>query len=124
MEEPLISFETAILAKEKGFEVQTRQYYMGSGKLFGTNIQENHNNATFTKEKYSAPRQSLLQKWLRDKHDIHAEASVHNDKTYFNMICKFSWGSCIESADANSGLKSYEEALESALLIGLSLITQ
>lgn len=122
MEEQLISFETAKLAKDKGFEIQTRQYYMGSGKLFGSNIQENHNNPTFTKGKYSAPRQSLLQKWLRER----KTPIVVSPETDF-----VAWQCYVDHPDLDrvfiyeingKPINSYEEVLETGLQAALNLI--
>ena len=88
MQEQIISFETAKLAKEKGFqELVSNCYY--NEKLFGSyammseddsafidvmdgNELENHNHIDF-ENRFSAPTQSLLQKWLREKHNIHIE---------------------------------------------------
>ena len=57
MIEQLISFETAKLAKEKGFEFKiVWEYILG--------FKNNHE-----RDKY-LPTQSLLAKWLREKYDI------------------------------------------------------
>lgn len=52
--EDIISFETAKLAKEKGFDSNNEIYHFEDIKILGI-----------------FPTQSLLQKWLREKHDIH-----------------------------------------------------
>jgi hypothetical protein len=59
MTDQLISFETARLAKEKGFKEQTVQMYNDKGKL-----------AFWTECTILAPTQSLLQRWLREEHGI------------------------------------------------------
>ena len=83
MKEQLVNFETAKLAKEKGFEEFVSYCYLEDGELYGTyslmneddsafidimdgNELENHNSSNF--DRYSAPTQSLLQKWLREKY--------------------------------------------------------
>lgn len=82
MQEYLISFETAKLAKEKGFNIEVKTYF--DFKKFGIKPVEffgklNANDLTKwdddlrqnTSANYiSAPTQSLLQKWLREKHKI------------------------------------------------------
>lgn len=63
MEDTLITFETAELAKEKGFNIPCKHLYdiktgeYSDGYIFGDVI--------------LAPTQSLLQKWLRDKYNWH-----------------------------------------------------
>jgi hypothetical protein len=71
MTDKLISFETAKLAKEKGFNIPVNGVYVDNGTLsFARDNDETDYNWNERKG-YSAPTQSLLQKWLREKHDIH-----------------------------------------------------
>lgn len=72
MEEQIISFKTAKLAKKKGFDIKLRHdghVYDEDKKCIIDWIQSNH-RANWNDSKYiricSAPTQSLLQKWLRD----------------------------------------------------------
>ena len=67
MKETKVSFETAKLAKEKGFVFSTKKIKVGRresslGTLFGSIIYKKIN---------ITPTQSLLQKWLREVHNIH-----------------------------------------------------
>jgi len=76
MEEQLITFETGILAKEKGFNIPVKYGVYGksmklcydlSNKLTNWNNkskQQKHSNAT------SIPTQSFLQDWLREEYNI------------------------------------------------------
>lgn len=82
MKETLITFETAELAKEKGFDIPVRNYVALSDKsksiyegfdddYWGDNRIVNWNNGMPLKpfgEGLSIPTQSLLQKWLREVH--------------------------------------------------------
>ena len=70
MEEQLISFETAKLAKEKGF-TYAYEFYDKEGNIVDFGIVGGWTDCH--DENYAAPTQSLLQKWLREKHDIHFE---------------------------------------------------
>jgi hypothetical protein len=125
MEEQLISFETAKLAKEKGFESKSR-YYNGSGELVEVpNIPENdyrYTNNIAQRFRYEAPTQSLLQKWLRVNHDIHIEIVYWTDNTWSAQLVgdRFKW----ESGDDYEafGCDTYEEALEIGLQEALKLI--
>ena len=70
MTEQLISFETALLVKEKGFDWLVGYAYGLSGKSHQTRL-EDWNNFKLHDQNTSAPTQSLLQKWLRDEHKIY-----------------------------------------------------
>lgn len=65
MENQLISFETAKLAKEKGFREFCCYAYTNDGKyMYGNEI------GFYWKSYTISPTQSLLQRWLREKHNI------------------------------------------------------
>lgn len=66
MTDQLISLETAILAKEKGFDWECIWMYTDQGEpqnLIGISSYQIQNRHKWLK----APTQSLLQKWLRDR---------------------------------------------------------
>jgi hypothetical protein len=82
MKDKLISFETAKLAKEKGFENKTphklrRDYYNHLGEVNGdvTDYLRAyvHKKDTSKLLTVDAPTQSLLQRWLREVHNIDVE---------------------------------------------------
>ena len=124
MNEQLISFETAKLAKEKGFggkELTTLNGYFRGGVL--CNIPCN-NKADFCHEdEFSAPTQSLLQKWLRKKYHliiIVAYQYEYDSTPYSYWIYKE-----FQSLPINqwvNDLNTYEEALEVGLQEALKLI--
>ena len=124
MEEQLISFETAVLAKEKGFKIPTPVMYKGNEKSYGHNnewgIDEKRLDGEFpyrNQQWYSIPTQSGLQKWLREKHNIHLIA-------YKNInIDGYDW--CFITTDGITNInsyKTYEEALEVGLQEALNFI--
>lgn len=123
MEDVLVSFATAKLAKEKGFNLLVLKYYDGSYMIatqaknpFDIKNYNLHNGSTF----YSAPTQSLLAKWLRETHLIHIE--IHRDEDMWKPeIYSFKEG----NKHIPIGFKNYdlyEEALEAGLLFALNLI--
>jgi len=107
MEEQLISFETAVLAKEKGFtmfkenfkstlvdsrnyDVQRYSFYrvinneqtinlnVGTNSSTINGLWESYNDENFVIQKnYFAPTQSLVQKWLREVHSTHVQPFYH-----------------------------------------------
>lgn len=114
MEEELISLKTAKLAKEKGFD-------MKSGFAFC--IENNKVEETlycYTKEEkhlyVARPTQGLLQKWLREKHDITLYIDYRE-----HHVCLYH---IITDNDELLGNKTtnYEEALEQGLIKALKLI--
>lgn len=132
MEDTIVTFETAMLSKSKGFNVATCEYYniVEPTKLI-TCAAFNHNFSAHGNTVVAVPTQSLLQKWLREVHKIHITISVNSDnegdeetKWYYSYINRLdnaldddAFG-CI----ADDEFKSYEEALEAALAITLTLI--
>lgn len=163
MEETLISFETAKLAKEKGFiEPVINYYHMHEGltepelideidillKNYKRPYEVRKNCNTISTEfgyveNFSAPTQSLLQKWLREVHNIHIGVNVrfHEVKTKGIVMYAYELSTSDNLYDGigdnlnkwMQGLgdeydplfhvyKTYEEALEAGLQEALKLI--
>ena len=123
MVEKLIEFETAKIAKTRGFNVVCENYF--SEHLTG--VQENNQCGfrNWNKEyenSFSRPTQSLLQKWLREIHslDVETEKYQHNeDGRYYKGRV---WGEEFENEGYVTGFDSYEDALEEGLLCALAAI--
>lgn len=129
MKEELISYKTAVLAKEKGFENTTpnqlrRDYYNHEGVLNGDCTA--YIKAYVKKEDTSkyltidAPTQSLLQKWLREEYNFYIGCIKSID---------LQWSCHIDYQDKDNIWcnrlfigESYEETLELALYEALKLI--
>lgn len=138
MKEELISFETAKLLKEKGFDLETLHFYTKpNSKMFGidehgrTYSIKNIPKKLYTSGEecalrseniYPAPTQSLLQKWLRKVKEIHLSV-------WFNSLSK-KYRLEAPNQEINTTLQgnfirefdSYEEALEAGLIEALKLI--
>lgn len=122
MKEELISFETAKLAKEKGFLQTIWDYNVCDG--FG-NI---HTIAYFNsshpdKEWYALIPQSLLQRWLREEHGIHIEVYISDACNFASGLYSFTSG-IVSPIRLNSieKFETYESALEYGLQEALKLI--
>ena len=139
MEEQLINFETAKLAKEKGFKQSPTQlsepYYNHKGELNGDVTKyikaylKDKKRGTNTREEFEsikAPTQSLLQKWLREKHSIFVFADSIMDHTLVKTgIKRFLFNiDDIDTLDADTIelFDNYEQALERGLQEALKLI--
>ena len=84
MKDQLVTFETAKLAKEKGCNIHSVLYFSTKGIPSSTEIY--HTDEWIDKNgtlDYYRHTQSLLQKWLREKHKIHAFAQPVEDLNSF-----------------------------------------
>jgi hypothetical protein len=132
MKEELITYETAILAKEKGFNWETNRYfYLDQLSEFDEYdaTMVNHNSSDQTSVDYmSAPTQSLLQKWLRDVHNIHVSPLMYINKKKelkwrFDLTTVSPYYSSIDKRSTKIR-DTYEEALEVALYDALNSIDE
>ncbi len=136
----IVKYPTACLAKENGYHQEShrlnRNYYNYKGELNGDSIDY---IKAFVRSKVdgveinnsfdnvSAPTQSQLQTWLREKYDIHIQLliyswqertycyKIHSEKAYIPDSSRF-----ILEDDIVIG--KYEDVLERALQRGLNLI--
>ena len=140
MEERLISFNTARLSKESGFDWKVTHHYrdgglytselINGGAPYNMNCQKEQD--LWNCNLYSAPQQSLLQKWLRDEHNIEVLVYCNASGWLWELNKAFSksWlsgGTHISWSDSNGPNESgsweiYEEALEAGLLEAFKLI--
>ncbi len=118
MEEQLISFETAVCAKERGFDIRTDKGYHGHRTdtdfmplLLWNDAEEKEPELGY------APTQALLQKWLRDEHDLIVIVSPANKGKYFGILYPTK-----DSSISYDKKDTYEEALEVGLIEALKLI--
>ena len=124
MKEQLISFATAKLAKEKGFHIISSEMlcYCKSGEVI--KIIESVDFIGRSEDRAFvafAPTQSLLQKWLREKHSIIVQVEKASTKTTDGKL-KFY---CVIHYFKSTYTKDYEEwedALEAGLVEALKLI--
>lgn len=134
MKEEVVTFETAKLAKKKGFYWTTSLYYNNENIYqYAFPHGERYNN-TYEASVFicTCPTQSLLQRWLREVHDIHIVVGTytHNGKTGLKfeqkqfgatIICE--WITDEQMSDNELLFDIYELALEDGLKEGLNLIT-
>lgn len=146
MTDTVIGFELAKLAKEKGFPqllcyTENRYYYSTWKYAIDDHEVETTDDWTLYRKDFQwsrwdveeesrfdyyfeAPTQSLLQKWLREKHNIYIIPKYNggtSDEAYFSF--KYSHLTMMEQdmIDTETCLP-YEEGLEFALLNALNLI--
>lgn len=138
MKEELVKFETAKLAKKKGFDIKCEHFYTKpNSRMFGLDehgrsysISNSTKNKIYTigleatlneKNVIFAPTQSLLQKWLREKYNI--QLRIHFKHGYPNKhICSYLIGEAGNKYQVLSRRNTYEQALEKGLQEALNLI--
>lgn len=116
MEEQLISPETELLAKEKGFELRQKILTISPYPIdkHGSTVEE------------IGVTQAFLQKWLREVHKVHVEVNsdcmglfdvkIGDDKKQQEHIFRSTLSDCTEYC-----FYTYETALEYGLLEALKL---
>ncbi len=127
MNEQLITFETAKLAKLKGFdkfnEACETGYHPDTGAVLGKPFWDRFCN---DKRSVGRPSQSLLQKWLREVHKIDVIASPIDDKYECRIISNRVKGTHIDTpfdyCTSPWLYGTYEEALEKGLQEALNLL--
>lgn len=119
MTDDYVSFETAKLLKEAGFDWPCREHYAhNKGKVLTWTDMEPCNQNEY-KYYYSRPTLSLAAKWLREKFNVHFEIFVNNIDGWSYVaynICEKTW----EYVAVHQG--SYEDALESGMIRVLKMI--
>ncbi len=129
MEDQIVTFITAKLARQKGFKENSLYCYDKNavmtaavdytGRLYFD--EEDTNNAEENGySSYLAPTQSLLQKWLREEHNIFISIIYHKTKKHSIIIndeCENDIFGCF-----GEFYNTYEQALEKGLQEALKLI--
>ena len=131
MREKYITIETAKLAAEKGFNIETRNSdYMVDGNYTGE-----VGSCISCTEYVPCPNQALLQKWLREVHQIYVDVDI--DQTTYPKFCymisrfignpmnlaaeEWDWQNLPNGVDWGLHRK-WEDALEEGLFEALKLI--
>jgi len=130
MKEKIISFETAKLAKELGFDIPLRQennvyntLNKNIDKKLRSNQIKNWNNSKYINI-CSAPTQSLLQKWLREKHNINVITipKLWNEGVIYYYYDIYTIEYIIAYKRSMQNFKTYEKAFEEGLYDALLIL--
>ena len=134
IEESYVSFDTAKMLKEAGFDVECDWFYINNGSVEtgivvrSTSLRD-HNMATGF---LSRPTQALAARWLREVNGIHVSSNIFMDSandadgktvdewTFWSYDLFDNSGRIIEESDDR--YDSYEEALEAGLQEAIKLI--
>ena len=136
MKDEIVTYPTAKLAKEKGFDWNILHSYRDGildfeehfeGTISEMYFNANDINRTKFKEVLSAPTQSLLQRWLREVHSIDCLVHLNMNNEYSCHIYK-NHLSINKDKDIWKGEgiipngKKYEDVLEEGLQEALKLV--
>ena len=115
--EQYVSFETARILKEAGFDEVCGTFYV-SGK--GDTCLMYERNSRLDKGQYSCPTQALATRWLREVHNLHVypDRDLYMDR-WFHVIRHTETDS---TAVSDSVFETAEQALEAGLQEVLELI--
>ena len=135
MKDEIVSFETAILLKEKGFnepcsyyyeddELYKLCYYQGNGTGFVRNSSPINDRLSCEEMQCTAPTQSLAQKWLRETRNITFNANPHSNdgKIIYVVTIKvissnkyIDFNVMMDTSNKATMFDTYEDAIESGL---------
>lgn len=116
--DPVVNFEIAELAHDRGFNYRCEPLYTVKDKM-----QHRYMAHWISGDTYLAPTLYKLQRWLREVHKIEIVITVGCfDNTYHSFISNYGYIYVHHEENCMWEFKTYEEALESALIIGLNQI--
>lgn len=122
IEESYVSFDTAKLLKEVGFDVPCNSYYeLEDGEAVRKDCIRPYDNNGFGDTICSRPTQALAARWLREVHDtfVKMERVGNFDGKEFRFYWSYSLISvstaCLKSISGGR-YDSYEEALEAGIV--------
>lgn len=134
MKDVIVTLKTAKLAKEKGFDYSLEYYFFPveddreyiirhkSTYFKPYTLEEVYKQELF-KLTYPAPTQSLLQKWIRERHNIHIDIFIQDEAPYTNFYYRImEIGQYFVISYYNDISATYEEALEKGLQHALKQI--
>ena len=124
IEEIYVSFETAKMLKEAGFDVPCFNQYIERGTIWHCDCPENFNKSQCAT---SCPTQALAARWLREVHRIVMDVafvppSVNGDvwQCFVGKMDDMVWAGDYEPSDRKYA--TYEAALEAGLQEAIKLI--
>ena len=127
MKEDLVSYETAKLAKEAGFDWPVNMFY--AGMLRNKRVmQRTLSNFNMEEEKTSCPTQCLLAKWLREEKGIDVcidiMQTIEHKIEWYYIIRSYSKKDGIILIDASTNGKERYDVFETGLQEALKYLKE
>ena len=126
IEESYVSFDTARMLKEAGFEANLKTRYFEEEKnewaFWDSGAKRSDYN--YFDDTIACPTQALAARWLREVHDIHVFTNYFfEDGTWFYVAVDLKESDEVRAIHPDiRSYQSSEEALEDGLKYGLKLI--
>lgn len=118
MKDELIKYDTAVLAKEKGFDEPCLFFFREDKTEFNLDyISQTDRNSNYNKS-YGKCTQSLLQRWLREVHHIFVYV-IPSYTTNEQYMIEIQHGSKLKTSATGLTEKPYYSTWEKALEEGL-----
>ena len=119
IEEQFVSFETAKLLKEAGFDEVCRSAYYATGN----SAVMHERNSMLSPGYVSRPTQALAARWLREVYNV-AIYSLYDDdmEQWFYVVDAFTKNPVINGFQSGSKYDDYESAFEDGLREAIKLI--
>ena len=119
IEEQFVSFETAKLLKEAGFDEVCRSAYYATGN----SAVMHERNSMLSPGYVSRPTQALAARWLREVYNV-AIYSLYDDdmEQWFYVVDAFTKNPVINGFQSGSEYDDYESAFEDGLREAIKLI--
>ena len=120
IEESYVSFDTAKMLKEAGFDVPCTWQYTEGKCIWTVGYPYNFNQDEFG---YSRPTQALAARWLREVYNV-AIYSLYDDdmEQWFYVVDAFTKNPVINGFQSGSEYDDYESAFEDGLREAIKLI--
>ena len=121
--EDYVSFETAKLLKEKGFDEEVTSFYLPNGTLSHGNTYAYCKMSVSSNSNFIlAPTHQMTMKWLREVHNIHIESfcpvvDTTDEPIKYNVVISDLRNHCLafNTPLENKEFDSYEQACETAI---------
>ena len=112
--EDYVSFETAKLLKDKGFNEMTElAYEIEDGHIRNDLPVSYWRNSEIGKYKFSCPTLQMAMKWLREVHHLHITVFSSSQESWMYRVTKPH--QTLEEGCYGEDYTSYEEACEAAI---------
>jgi len=125
MTEQLVTFETAILAKQKGFDELCRNAFVDTeaGRLHPLlDLRPISNSICDNAAVVTLPTQDLLERWLREVHGLRMVIEFYNNMQFGALVSENDHHSYSYANINIKGFDTHELAREAALQHALNLL--
>ena len=106
--EDYVSFETAKLLKDKGFDEPTLWFYVGDGTKYLA-------HKTLNGDWYRRPTLQMAMKWLREVHNLHIDVDPSEGNWNPTVLELENWTCAVKFGDNIPIQDSYEQACDAAI---------